>query len=260
MATSSTPFIHPEHGPLHLGRPQVSPRNYKTMARAFMMHDYMATLPAAPSVLDNTRGIKQWGMMRNDTIGDCTCAAAGHLIMDWTAEAGAEVIVPDPAIVTAYSDITGYDPRTGAHDDGASMTDVLDYWRDTGIGGHKISEYAEVNITQYRVQQTVWVFDGAYVGLELPASAQSQVGGVWQIENFKVDGDAEKGSWGGHAVPVVKYDQDYLWVVTWGMLQQVDWHWFEWYADEVYAIISLDDKEFPIPVHDLVSSLKQVGT
>jgi hypothetical protein len=28
-----------------------------------------------------------WAMMDNDQIGDCTCAAAGHLIMEWTAAA-----------------------------------------------------------------------------------------------------------------------------------------------------------------------------
>ena len=81
-------------------------------------------------------------MMHNDTIGDCTCAAAGHLVMEWTANVGAETTPADADILAAYSAITGYDPKTGANDNGAVETDVLNYWRKTGIAGHKIMAYA----------------------------------------------------------------------------------------------------------------------
>ena len=59
-------------------------------------------------------------MMDNDQIGDCTCAAAGHLIMEWTANAQSKMVTPtDKQIVAAYSAITGYNPTTGANDNGA---------------------------------------------------------------------------------------------------------------------------------------------
>ena len=51
-----------------------------------------------------------WGMMGNDKVGDCTCAAAGHLVMDWTANTGKEVVPSSQQIVAAYSAITGYNP------------------------------------------------------------------------------------------------------------------------------------------------------
>ncbi len=50
-------------------------------------------------------------MMENDQIGDCTCAAAEHLIMEWTANAGKKMVTPsDKQIVAAYSAITGLQP------------------------------------------------------------------------------------------------------------------------------------------------------
>ena len=71
--------------------------------------------------------------MGNDKIGDCTCAAAGHLIMEWTSLAQPKMFTPtDPQIVAAYSAITGYNPKTGANDNGAAELDVLNYWRKTG--------------------------------------------------------------------------------------------------------------------------------
>ena len=50
-------------------------------------------------------------MMDNAQLGDCTCAAAGHLIMEWTANAQSKTFTPsDAQIIAAYSAITGYNP------------------------------------------------------------------------------------------------------------------------------------------------------
>ena len=51
---------------------------------------------------------------------------------------------------------------------------------------------------------------------------------------------ARPGSWGGHAVNVVAYDDRTLTVVTWGRLQEMTWAFWERYVDESYAIISPD--------------------
>jgi hypothetical protein len=50
------------------------------------------------------------------------------------------------------------------------------------------------------IATAIWLFGGAYIGVELPISAQNQ--DVWDV----ADGpDAEPGSWGGHAVYLVGY-------------------------------------------------------
>lgn len=96
--------------------------------RTLLLATYATTaLPAPPPSLDLTDKIKgAWGMMDNDQIGDCTCAAAGHLMMEWTSRAKPKMFTPsDKQVVAAYSAITGYNPKTGANDNGAVELDVL---------------------------------------------------------------------------------------------------------------------------------------
>ena len=123
MEAHLTSFIHPGRGALHLGRPRVSPRTSKTMAKAFLLHDYLATLPDGPPSLDNTSGIGGWGEMMNDRLGCCTCSTAGHMIQTWTAQAHNEVTVPDAAILAAYEAVGGYIPGNDSTDNGARITD-----------------------------------------------------------------------------------------------------------------------------------------
>ena len=196
------------------------------------MHQFLASLPPAPDELDNTRGITQWGMMLNDSEGDCTCATCGHMIQAWTAAAGVEVTVPDSAVQAAYSGACGYVPGDPSTDQGGVIAQVLDYFRDTGVGGYKITDHAEVNLTQMRVQQGIYIFDTLDLGIQLPVSAQNQVGNTWDFYNNAPDAP---GGWGGHSVPIVKYDPTGVWCVTWGLLQKMTWRWFMYYVDEAHA-------------------------
>ena len=60
---------------------------------------------------------------------------------------------------------------------------------------------------------------------------------------------AELGSWGGHAVWAVGYDDGGLWVVTWGILQYITWDGFMWACDEAHTPVSQDYR--PQPGFDL---------
>jgi hypothetical protein len=56
--------------------------------RPLLLASYVTPAPPAPPVsFDISSKVKAWGMMDNDQIGDRTYAAAGHLIMEWTANA-----------------------------------------------------------------------------------------------------------------------------------------------------------------------------
>lgn len=213
--------------------------------RTLLLASYLTpALPAPPPKLDLTKKVKSWGMMDNDQIGDCTCAAAGHLIMEWTANAATKMVTPtDQQIVAAYSAITGYNPITGANDNGAVEIDVLNYWRQTGIAGDKIGAYVALEPANHaHIMDAVYIFEGCYIGLQLPLSAQSQVKNhqPWSVPPGGATGSGAKGSWGGHAVPVVAYDSRGVTVVTWGALQQMTWSFWEAYCEEAYAIISTD--------------------
>src|SRR3984885_3248276 len=92
--------------------------------RTLLLANYIdtAALPPVPAVFAYAKniGATAWGMMANDKIGDCTCAAAGHLIMEWTDDNGKMVTPATKQIIAAYSAITGYDPKTGLNDNGAN--------------------------------------------------------------------------------------------------------------------------------------------
>lgn len=193
-------------------------------------------LPKVPTSKDWSGKVPSWGMMGNSTIGDCTCAAAGHMIMDWTANANTEITPTDADIIKAYSAVSGYDPRTGENDNGAVEIDVLNYWRKTGVGNHKITAYAACEPKNHsHVKASVYLFGGCYIGLALPISAQNQ--SIWSVTRGP---DAEPGSWGGHAVNICAFDQHYLTVVTWGQLKKMSWAFADAYMDEAYAILSQD--------------------
>jgi hypothetical protein len=232
------------------------------MARAFALHDFLATLPDAPNIFDNTSGILDWGMMENDKLGDCTCATGGHLIQAWTAASGREkeVTVPDAAVQTAYEKACGYVPGVPSTDQGGEISAVLEYFRNVGIGGYKISAHAEVNLTQLRVQQAMYVFGAIDLGIALPMSAQAQVGGMWDIVDNQVTGAAAPGSWGGHSVPAVYYSPRGVDVVTWGAIQAMTWRFFMYYVDEAHACISPDYSQSPVPVNQLVADLAEAGS
>ena len=213
--------------------------------RALLMASYVApSLPSPPPSMDLTTKVNAWGMMENDQIGDCTCAAAGHLLMEWTANAGKKMFTPsDKQIVAAYSAITGYNPTTGANDNGAVEVDVLNYWRQTGIAAHKIGAYVSLEPSNHNhIMDAVYIFQGCYIGMQLPISAQAQVQNhqPWSVPPGGPTGDGKPGSGGGHAVPVVAYDSRGVTVVTWGALQMMTWSFWEVYCDEAYAILSKD--------------------
>lgn len=179
-----------------------------------------------------------FGYMLNDKLGDCTCCAPGHLIQCWTAEQGTELTLPDSAILKAYEDVGGYrigDPST---DNGAQLLDVLNYWRKTGIGGHKIGAYVQLNIRDIeQIKAAINLFGGVYVGAMLPKAAQSQ--DIW-LGPKDLKGDNSPESWGGHAMASCKYDHTYIEFITWGARQKAEWGWWSAYVDECYAILSAE--------------------
>jgi hypothetical protein len=196
-----------------------------------------AKLPAPPADIDLATGVLEWPMYGNDRIGDCTTAAAAHMIEAWTAPTrGHPVEVSERAVLAAFDKVKQVDPRTG--EEGAVELDVLTYWRKRGIGGHRIGAFVRVPAWDHRlVRVATYLFGGLYIGLELPLTAQRQP--VWDWTQ-RLDGPAKPGSWGGHAVDVVAYDLHALTVVTWGRLQELTWSFWDRYVDEVYAILSVD--------------------
>jgi hypothetical protein len=211
----------------------------RTDVRTLSLARYVdsAQLPSPPDAFDETSGVDSWPMYSNDRIGDCTTAAAAHMIEAWTAAGrGQAVELPERAVLDAFDHVKVTDPFTGQ--EGAIELDVLRYWRANGIGGHSIGAYARVAVRDQRLVETAaWLFGGLYIGLQMPLTAHAQP--VWDWTG-SLAGPARPGSWGGHAVDVVRYDRNGLTVVTWGRLQELTWSFWNRYCDEAYCILSDD--------------------
>jgi hypothetical protein len=212
----------------------------RTDVRTLSLGRYVdgARLPPPPDSFDEASAVTSWPMYANDRIGDCTIAAAAHMIEAWTAagDEGGAVAIPEQAVLDAFDQVKVVDPAMGQ--EGAVELDVLRYWRAQGIGGHRIGAYARVSVhNRVLVQTAAWLFGGLYIGAQLPLTAQGQ--DVWDFTG-SLTGPAKPGSWGGHAVDVVRYDAQGLTVVTWGRLQRLTWNFWDRYCDEAYCILSDD--------------------
>ncbi len=210
-------------------------------ARTLRLVSYLgAELPPPPDAIDYGDVVKSWPMYANDRVGNCTIAAAGHMVQAWTAEGrGHEARVSEAAVMHAYSAVGGYIPGDPSTDNGAVELDVLKYWRSAGIGGHTIGAYAAVHAHDERTVRTaLYLFGGLYIGVALPETAEMQ--DAWEIDEAATAEAQAPGSWGGHAVPLVAYDADGLTCVTWGKPLRMSWAFFAKYCEEAYALLSRD--------------------
>jgi len=195
------------------------------------------TLPPVPAEVSWVTHLSRLGIMLNDTLGDCTCAAAGHMIQQWTTYSiGAPVIPPDPTILKAYEDVGGYVPGDPSTDNGCAMLDVLNYWRKTGIDSHTIHAYVQVNPKNLdEVREAIYLFGNVYVGVNLPLTVQGAPS--WTVGTGP---NAVPGSWGGHCIPAVAMSPETITVITWGSLLKMSHNFLGQYCDEMFAVLSLD--------------------
>ena len=209
--------------------------------RTLQLEDYLDKNqpPPAPTHEDWGTKVQQWGMMGNDVLGDCVPAALAHTVMMMTSDEGHEFIPPDSDVIAFYSAISDYVPGDPSTDNGATCLDALNRWRKVGLDNHTIMAYVALKPGhQYHVESAVYIFGSAYLGLEMPISAQSQ--NVWDVPPEGLTGDGTPGSWGGHCVPAVAYGPGGLTVVTWGSLQPMTWAFLKAYCSEAYAVLSAD--------------------
>jgi hypothetical protein len=197
-----------------------------------------AAYPAAPDTVDYISQVDSWPMYGNDRLGDCTCAAAGHMIEAWTRYGqGTTIKVTDQDVLTTYEKVGGYDPRDPDSDQGAVMQDVLDYWRKTGIAGHKILAFAEVDVRSAgELAAAMYLFGHVYLGINCPDSAMNQfdAGKPWDVvRGAQVEG--------GHAIDwgFRSKGRNHK-VITWGQPQEMTAAFFAKYVEEAWVVV--DDR------------------
>lgn len=222
-----------DHSMMKLGK--LPPKHLKGIP---LLSLYTLSLPDAPDTIDWTKKLTNLGMMDNDRLGDCTCATAGHMVQTWTANTTGQSIVSDNDILTMYEGACGYSPNNPATDQGGIETSVLQYWVNNPLSGHSISGFVSIHPTNTpSIKDAVWLLGGSYIGVALPITAQNQ--DVWDVTSSSSQ-DSQPGSWGGHAIPIVAYDNRTLTCITWGSLKKMTWAFFNTYCDEAYGVLSKD--------------------
>lgn len=199
--------------------------------------DHLTILPSdVPAVVDYASKVPSWPVYLNDKIGDCTCAGVGHMIQAWTAYAGTEVTLPSSDILKMYEVLSGYNPRTGANDNGCVEQDVLQYLADTGAGGHKITAFAQVDAgNRAEMKAALYLFGSVYLGINCPESAQEDfaAGQPWDyVPGSPVDG--------GHCIVMQYMDDSVSKIVSWGSLIEMTDAFWEHYGEEAWVIVTQD--------------------
>jgi hypothetical protein len=209
--------------------------NKKTLTAAmFMAAD---ALPVAPTKNYWEYKVPSFPMMLNDNLGSCVFASGGHLLQNWTAHTGKMVTPADADVLAAYEAVGGYVPGNPSTDNGAAITDFLNWWQENGFVGHKILGWASVDQTNLqRVRQAVFAFGALNIGIQFPNVAMQQfsAGMPWDV----VDDDG--GIDGGHCIPILGQGSQGFACITWGKIQYMTNAFFEKYCDESYAVVTQD--------------------
>lgn len=97
---------------------------------------------------------------------------AGHMIQEWTANAGGEVTPPDDAVLRFHEHSVGTPPPP---DEGCNMLSVLKYWRKAGLARHKVLAFAALEPSnQVQAQDALFMFGSIYIGVALPDFATQE--------------------------------------------------------------------------------------
>jgi hypothetical protein len=218
-----------------LGRLPSDPHAPKLRLKHFLDAAYTGTVP---DVVDYLTGVGTWPMYGNADLGDCTAAAAGHVLEAVTRFGqGTTIAVADSDVIKFYSGSTGYKPSDPSTDQGGDMLTVLKYWNRTGIAGHRIAAYFAVDPTDFdEMRAALYLFGNLYVGFNATQGALDAFdhGAVWDV--MKGPGARVVG---GHCVNVQKIVKGgNISVITWGGVAEMTPAYWTRQVDEPYSVVS----------------------
>lgn len=192
-------------------------------------HYAAGPLPKPPASVP-VPAVSDWQCLGNDRYGDCGVAGLEHLLMADAANAGVAEGFPTEELAVDY-----YLEYTGGQDTGVVLADFLAHVHAAGFYGHTVSAYAPVAVRDIpTLQFAVWAYDAAYCGIAVTEQMQAdfQAGRPWTLESL------DSPVVGGHCVPVVGYDSQFLYAVTWGRVQPVAYSAWHYLAEEAWAVIT----------------------
>ncbi len=131
---------------LKFGRRPVRRTAY-TDASSSVMKRHFSALGPPPAVTKNWPAAVKvpFGLMLNDSLGDCVCADVGHVMMINTANASTIFVPTDRPIRKLYQWVGGYVPGEPNTDNGCDMTTMDEFLKAKGFCGSKLDAYGMVD-------------------------------------------------------------------------------------------------------------------
>jgi hypothetical protein len=189
------------------------------------------------------RDLGDWGMLGNDRYGDCAWAGPAHEHMLTTRLSPvADADFTADGVLSDYAACTGFNPATGAGDNGTNMRDGLNYRRHIGIVDstgtrHKIGGFCALEPGNFsQLLQALEIFDVVAMGIEVAESCEQQfaAGKPWSV----VPGAQIVG---GHYVPVFARPSVAMGeCVTWARRQPFTEQFYGKYNDEAYGVFTTE--------------------
>lgn len=189
-----------------------------------------APLKVAPPVPPRNADGTEWGMDGNDQYGDCGVAGVHH--GDVAVDVDTKTSLTS---LTSEQVVQYYLTYTGGEDNGVVLADFLAYVKKNGFFGHALAAYAPVSISDFATLQfAINAYGYAYTGiavtdLMMQAFQEGQPWTAADVQNGSVEG--------GHCIPLVGYDSQNLYAVTWGGIQAIQYSAWHLMSTEAWACI-----------------------
>jgi hypothetical protein len=206
---------------------------------------YKAT-PDLPSSFGVT-GL-DWGMLGNDTYGDCYWASSAHEVMAEAHAAGRNPVFDTEHTLTSYAEYLGLGSLSDLNkrtDQGTDAREGAKFRQKVGVkdvhgAGHKIGAFLLDEAKDYQtILSTVYDFGGVTVCVELPQSAEEAFSKAEQGRGEYI-WDYKAGSQiaGGHAISGVSVKDGQLVIVSWGQEVVMTEAFIEHYLQCVVVYVS----------------------
>jgi hypothetical protein len=231
-----------------LGKKEARPDSIKLKLEDFVDKRRLRALRAAQPIRPKKVGHggliarKGWAMLANDRYGCCVWSGAAHETKLWTYEgSNKNTWFRDKDVLSDYSKCTGFDPGKPETDVGTDMQRAAAYRKDTGIRDaygnfHKIIAYLAIKPGDLELHlDAVWLFGAVGIGFVVPESAMDQNARrePWTVVS-------QSNILGGHYVPAVSWNGEFLDVVTWGEGQYMSPQFLAKYNDESVCYLSAE--------------------
>lgn len=188
-----------------------------------LIHDELEPPAGARWATDVT----QWNVQGNDQYGNCVIVTAAHAIQAWAATSTKRLDPFTDEEVIALS-------RTMGALNGYMILDRLKWWRNKTMLGNRLWAFLEYDPADLRRHKlTIFAAGVADVGLAMPAGWMNQE--TWGTGTGR---NWQPGSWGYHSVPLIGYDEQHFYCVTWGKLQAMTHAALAEYCDEAWQLIN----------------------